>query len=138
MDDEGLNRGGATKEIVKKVSDGIATIFGPAAKEIGEWFADGVRSKRTMWEVKNVLATSDQVEAILKQRAIEGKPIPIPPRQGMPILEAIAQEDEPPIQEMWATLIANASDPVRRVNIKRAYTSMLSSIDPLEAEFSRR
>jgi hypothetical protein len=131
--DQGLDAG-ATKELIKKLGEAIATIFGPAAKEAGEWFGASVRSRRALWEVKNVLDTVDKVDAILKQRAIEGKPIPIPPRQGIPILEAVAREDESSIQEMWATLIANASDPAKRVNIKRAYTGILSAIDPLEAQ----
>jgi Abortive infection alpha len=125
---------GAAKELIKKAAEGIATIFGPASKEIGEWLRDVFRSKHTLWEVKNVLATFDNVQAIFKQRAIEGKSIPIPLRQAMPMLEAIAQEDEPSIQEMWATLIANARDPAKRIDIKRAYTRILSDIDPLEAQ----
>jgi hypothetical protein len=55
----------------------------------------------------------------------------------MLMLEGVAREDEPSIQEMWATLIANASDPAKRVNIKRAYTGILSAIDPLEAQVLR-
>jgi|SRR5215471_2155455 len=131
--DQGLDAG-ATKELIKKLSEAIATIFGPAATEFGEWFGARVRSRRALWEVENTLATVDKVDAILKQRTIEGKPIPIPPRQAIQILEAITREDEPSIQEMWATLIANASDPAKRVNVKRAYTGILSAIDPLEAQ----
>jgi hypothetical protein len=136
MFDQGLD-GGATKELIKQVSKGVATILGPASKETGEWLGDFVRSTRGLWGLKNALATLDKVQAIFKRRAIEGKPIPIPLRQAIPILEAIAQEDEASIQEMWATLIANATDPEKRVDIKRAYTGILSAIDPLEADILR-
>jgi len=95
--DQGLDAG-ATKELIKKLSEAIATIFGPAATEFGEWFGARVRSRRALWEVENTLATVDKVDAILKQRTIEGKPIPIPPRQAIQILEAITREDEPSIQ----------------------------------------
>src|SRR5262245_21325912 len=107
MFDQGLD-GGATKKLIKQVRKGVATILGPASKEIGEWLGDFVRSRRSLWALRNTLATVDKVQRIFKQRVIEGRPIPIPLRQAMPILEAIAQEDEPSIQEMWATLIANA------------------------------
>ena len=41
-------------------------------------------------------------------------------------------EDNETIQDMWAGLIANASDPDKRLDVKKVYIDILSSLEPLD------
>jgi hypothetical protein len=48
------------------------------------------------------------------------------------LLAAATLEDDPTLQEMWAGLIANATDPKRRQDAKKVFTHILASLEPLD------
>ena len=128
----------AIQEVAKAIGKGIDAvrelgvfikdIFGGTLIEYGRAMLD--RAK--LYRYKNTLNIMDDVKEIHRQRKIEGKPIPIPPRNAIPLLEKASLEDEEEIQKLWAGLIANATDPDKRLQINKIYIDILSNLEPLD------
>ncbi|MGH6802741.1 MAG: Abi-alpha family protein [Methyloceanibacter sp.] len=62
-----------------------------------------------------------------------GRTIPIPPRLAIPLLDGATLESDPTLSEMWAGLVANATDPARKVEARRTFTQLLASLEPIDA-----
>ena len=75
----------------------------------------------------------DEIAAIHKARGVEGKTIPISLKYAIPMIENLSLEDDESVQDLWAGLIANATDPDKRFQIKKVYIDILSSLEPLDA-----
>jgi len=116
--------------LTKEVSAFLFKIIGPAAEEFGYLLKDYVMYFR----YKNLLRLRDKVDAIHRERRIEGKSIPIPPRYAIPLIQHASEEDNESLQEMWAGLISNLTDPEKRFNPKKIYIQIISSLEPLDAQ----
>lgn len=116
-----------TSDTAMKLGD---SYFGEAIKELGMTFADTVKTFR----YKNYLRQLDKIEAIHKERNIQGKPVPLPLRYSIPLIEKMSMEEDETIQDLWAKLTANATDPDRRMNVKKVYIDILSQLEPLDVE----
>ncbi len=104
---------GKAIEAAERVGKFFSTIFGGAFGEVGDIVHDWAK----YFHYKNLLRIQDKVEAIHRERKIEGKTIPIPPRYAVPLIQNAFQEGDETLQEMWAGLIANSMDPGRRLRI---------------------
>lgn len=121
---------GKAIEAAERVGKFLSTIFGGALGEVGDIAHDWARYYR----YKNLLRIQDKGEAIHWERKIEGKTIPIPPRYAVPLIQNASQEDDERLQEMWAGLIANSMDPGKRLNVKKVYINILSSLEPFDLQ----
>lgn len=106
----------------------LGKIFGPAANEIGQTAADWCRYFRC----RNLIAIEDLMEKIRQRRKIAGPTRPIAPKHGIPLIERASLEDDPKLQEMWAALLANATDPSKDFELKRVFADVLASLEPLD------
>jgi hypothetical protein len=107
----------------------ISKILGGGFEELGESF----RAWCGYFRYTQMLKIRDKVEVIQKKRHLEGKSIPIPPKFAIPLIENASLEDDESIQNLWAGLIVNATDPDKRFQIKKVYIDILSSLEPLDA-----
>jgi hypothetical protein len=121
---------GKAADLLKEINAFLFKILGPPAEEVGHMLQDYVRYYRH----KNLLRLRDKVEAIYKKRRIEDKTIPIPPRYAITLIESASTEDDESLQEMWAGLITNVTDPNKHFNPKRIYIEILSSLEPLDVK----
>jgi hypothetical protein len=121
-------------EIVKSIGSFLNKLVGDAVVEVGGTLHDWAK----LFRYRNLLRIQDKVEEIHRTRKLQGKSIPIPPRFAIPLIQAASQEDEPSIQDMWAALIANATDPERALEVKKVFTDILSSLEPLDARVLER
>ncbi len=121
---------GKAIEAAERVGKFLSTIFGGAFGEVGDIVHDWAK----YFHYKNLLRIQDRVEAIHRERKIEGKTIPIPPRYAVPLIQSASQEDDETLQEMWAGLIANGMDPGKRLNVKKVYINILSSLEPFDVQ----
>lgn len=129
----------AAQEIAKATGKGIDAVqrlggfldqvFGASLKEWGGSIHDRIK----VYRFKNMLRLQDKVEAIYRQRLLEGKTTPLPLRSALPLLEKAALEDDEAILSLWAALIANASDPQKRLNVRKIYIDIISSLEPVDA-----
>ncbi|MEX2163257.1 MAG: Abi-alpha family protein [Sulfuricaulis sp.] len=122
--------GGKALEVAEKVGAFLNKVVGDAVVELGGAVHDWAR----LFRYKNLLRLQDKVEEIHRERKLQGKSIPVAPRFAIPLLQAASQEDDESIQDMWAGLIANSTDPGRRLQPKKIFTEILSSIEPIDAQ----
>jgi hypothetical protein len=130
----------AVKEIVKTTGKAIDAgvklggffrlVLGDTAIELGGVVNDWTKYFR----YKNLLKIQDKVFDLHAKRKFEGKTIPIPPRYAIPLIQNASQEDDDDIQSLWAGLVANATDPNKRLNINKIYIEILSSLEPIDVQ----
>ena len=129
----------AVKEVAKSTGKAIDTvqsagrflteILGGAMREVG-----GIGlEKAQFWRYRNQITIIDKIQAIHQKRQIEGKATPMPPAFALQALDAIALESENEIQDLWAGLIANATDPNTRIRIRKVFLEVLRGLEPLDA-----
>lgn len=115
-------------EAATKMGGFLRTVFGEALIEYGRSWHD----KSKLYRYKNFLNIMDKVREIHRERRAEGEAISIPPRYAIPLMWQASLEDEKSVQEMWASLIANATDPDKRLNIKKVFVDILSNLEPID------
>jgi len=120
---------GTVAELGEKVGGFISKVIGPACFEVGGVLADYTRYFR----YKNLLSISDKVKAIHARRKLEGKEVPIPPRIAIPLLESASLEDDETLKDVWATLIANGTDPNSKTILHPGYIEIIKQMSPDEA-----
>jgi hypothetical protein len=107
----------------------IAKLAGPLADEFGQILGDKAREYR----YKNVLKIFQRVQKMLADAGIS--PLAIPPRMFIPTLEAASIEDNETLQERWAALLANASDPHKSTFVQPSFVDALKQLTPEQAAF---
>jgi hypothetical protein len=121
---------GKALDIIKGSCRYLVDIFGESFKHLGGTVADWARYYR----YRNFLLIADKVAEIHRTRHLTGKPVPIPPQYALPLIEGASLEYEDSIQDLWAGLIANVTDPDRKFNLKKVYIEILRSLEPLDAK----
>jgi hypothetical protein len=105
----------------------IKPILGSAADEFGAAFADKVRFYRWKQQFKIL----DRANQFLKERGVEAKPIHL--KVLLPLLDAASLEEEPELEEMWAKLLASASENNTEKSFYFVATEILKNISSKEA-----
>lgn len=111
---------------LKKVVGGVLVELGGALQDWAKYF-----------RYKNLLKIRDRVEEIHATRQLEGMVTPIPPRYAIQLIQRASEEDDPTIQELWAALIANATDPSKHLDLNKVLLDVLASIEPLDVAILR-
>jgi hypothetical protein len=124
---------GKAIEAGRELGGFFSKILGEGFYELGESF----RLNCGLYKYKQFLKVADKVEEIHRQRRLEGKSIPIPPSRAIPIIENACIEEDESIQDLWARLIANATDPERRFQVRKIFIQLLSSLEPLDVMIIR-
>ncbi len=73
-----------------------------------------------------------RTEEILRQRGVED-PKPIGPKALLPALEAASEESDETLQNMWASLLANAMDPDKDISLQQVFIDTLKQFEPIDA-----
>lgn len=120
---------GKALEVLEKVGGFIATVLGDACRELGASIHDWAK----FYRYKNLLKIQDKVIQIQRGRNVEGKSIPIQLSIGIPLIEAASLEEDDLLQQKWAALIANATDPNKKEVVKKSFIDILSSMDSTDA-----
>ncbi|MGD0546975.1 MAG: Abi-alpha family protein [Terracidiphilus sp.] len=117
-------------EIVKssafdKLADIIHKLAGPMAEELGFMMGDKVRAYR----VSNWVNVVRKTEKILAEANLPPKAVP--PRMFIPILEASSIENDETLQDLWAGLLASASEEAD--SLSPSFIETLKQLTPGEA-----
>jgi len=97
----------------------VKSILGPAADEIAERIRDEVRLYRFSKQVKLLTKAA----AIAKAAGFVPKAVPI--KVLFPLLEGASLEDNEDLQDMWAALLANASNQVTVDLVRPSFSELL-------------
>lgn len=110
-----------------KIADLINRLAGPLADEFGMMLGDTAR----VFRVKNWVRTVRKTERILSDAGLPPKAVP--PRLFLPITEACSVEDNESLQEMWAGLLATASQ--KADSVSPSFVEALKQLTPAEARY---
>ena len=80
-----------------------------------------MRLAKRFEEIRNELGFSDQIE-------------PINLKTGVQLIEAASLEDDDGLQDLYARLLATATNPHTKAMAKRAFVSILQDLGPLEVQ----
>ncbi|MGC1297250.1 MAG: Abi-alpha family protein [Alloacidobacterium sp.] len=124
-----------TGEIIKsgageKIADLVNKLAGPLAEEVGLMLGDKVR----VYRVKNWIKTVEKTERLLRDSGLPANAVP--PRLFLPIMEAASIEDNETLQDMWAGLLATASQDTDTVS--PSFVETLKQLTPDEARYLQR
>jgi Abortive infection alpha len=118
---EGSKAAGKFLDIVRDVGKPVANIYGVL---IGD--------RIEAWRERNLDAMTRRTKEILKKRNL-AEIAPMAEQIAIPLLEAAQGDPRPEMQELWATLLANAMDPARRDEVRREFISTLKLLHPTDA-----
>jgi abortive infection alpha-like protein len=116
-------------ELAEKLSRLLEKILGEGLIHLGGSFSDWAKYFR----YNNLLKLQDRVISLHQKKGVEGQTIPVPPRYALPLIESASLEDDENLQEKWAGLISNATDPNKRFQFRKIYIQILSNLEPLDA-----
>jgi hypothetical protein len=122
-------------EIIKsgageKIADLVNKLAGPLAEEVGMMLGDKVK----VYRVKNWIKTAEKTERLLRVAKLPANAVP--PRLFLPIMEAASIEDNETLQDMWAGLLATASQDTDTVS--PSFVETLKQLTPVEARYLQR
>jgi hypothetical protein len=113
-----------------KFADLLNKLAGPMAEEIGMMLGDKVR----VYRVKNWINTVAKTDRRLHEAGLA--PHAVPPRLLLPIMEASSIEDNETLQDMWAGLLATASQDTDEIS--PSFVETLKQLTPDEARYLKR
>jgi hypothetical protein len=116
--------------ILGKFADLFDRLAGPMAEEIGMMLGDKVR----VYRVKNWIKTVEKTERLLREARL--CPNAVPPRLFLRIMEASSIEDNETLQDMWAGLLATASQDTDEIS--PSFVETLKQLTPDEARYLKR
>ena len=116
-----------TLGVLKSVGPFVTKILGPAADEIGEIGRDYVKGLRA----KNAGRTVTDASTLLDATGREAQAVPLKVLD--PLLNAASMEEEAPLAEKWAALLANAADPAQQAPVQPAFVEVLRQLTSTDA-----
>jgi len=115
------------KVVLEKADAFLRTLLGPATVEAGELLADKIRVRRFRNQVHVLRLAQEMLEgAGLKAQQVNLRTL-------VPLLERASLEEDPDIQQMWAALLANASQTTISGALQTICIRVLSGISSYEA-----
>jgi len=115
-------------ELIEDAKPFIGRVLGPPVEDAVGIVSDRLRYYR----LKQLFTLRDKVEELHRQRGIES-PRPLPPKLAIPLLEAATLEENEPLHDLWARLLATGMDPARP-QIQRSFISILQEFEPIDAK----
>lgn len=97
-------------------------------------FEDKLKYMRWERQVR-LMQRADQ---LLKEIGLNKPTRPIPLKLVVPLLEAASIEDDDSLQDLYARLLVNAANGASRINLQRAYISVLEQLTPLDASLLQK
>jgi len=103
-------------------------LAGPAVEELGQFFADHVRSFRIKAQIKIIT----KAKKLLEEAKIEPSTVSL--KTLIPILENGSLEEEESMVDRWAALLASAASPDGNKIVHPSYPEILKQLSPLDAK----
>ncbi len=115
----------AGSDLAKYVGRALGTV---PEDLVGLGFGDRLRVKR----IENATRRFREAEARLDERKVERRE-EINIKLIAPLLEAVSEESDETLQDLWAQLLANAMDPSSDVSLQRVLIDTLRQFEPIDA-----
>lgn len=107
-------------------------LLGTIVKKPFERIGEIIDTRMSYWQFRNMYAVGERSRDFLAKKGMDIADLPPKLREVVPILESAKNENDPTLQEMWASLLAASLDP----DVSEAvlpFNELLRSITPFEA-----
>lgn len=115
---------------LEKIADLVNKLAGPMADEVGLMLGDKVK----VYRVKSWIRTVEKTSRLPREAGLPANAVP--PRLFLPIMEASSIENNETLQDMWAGLLATASQDTDAVS--PSFVETLKQLTPDEARYLQR
>lgn len=116
--------------LTEKTGEFLHKVIGPPAEALGGLLGDQLKS----WRAANLDQIARKWQKIREERGIAQEAVlEIPFGDAYRTIEAASIEEDPNVQDLWAKLIASATDSSRFVGIKKVYVDILKSLSSNDA-----
>jgi hypothetical protein len=113
----------------------LRAVFGGSLEQLGGMLEDSLLMRRGVRRLRLIQRYNEmRIEMGLPPNATK----PVSLKFGLPLIEAATLEDDDILQDMYARLLANATDPTSTIEAKRAFVSILQDCGPLEVRLLER
>lgn len=120
-------------ELVGNVGSWMSRVMGTVPEDVVALVAgDRLRALRLRKQLEHLDSIRRKQEEIIRRRGI-ADPKPIGLKQAIPAFEAMADESDETLQDLWARLLANAMDPDRDVHLQTIFVDTLRQFVPNDA-----
>jgi hypothetical protein len=126
---ESAKTAGKVGDAGRELGGFFARILGNPLEEAGGMIHDLIR----FWRATRALRLARRYDEIRAEYQIFGPIKPVELNFGVPLLEAASLQENDQIQDMFARLLVNATDPKSEIKARRAFVSILQDFGPLEA-----
>jgi hypothetical protein len=117
----------AIEALYKPIESIVKTLAGPAAEEIGQSFRDSMQ----VWRFKRQARLFQRVKEICDDAGIKPQAVKLPLLFN--VVEQASLEEDDELQDRWANLLANASDPAGDAEGMTAFPDILRQLSKTEA-----
>ena len=108
----------------------VARIIGGALEEAGGMLTDNVRFRRAV----RALRLEKRFEEIRAEMSIDAAVKPLNMNIALPLIEAASLQEDDELQDMFAHLLVNGTNPDSGTQVQRSYVSILQDLTPLSAK----
>lgn len=123
-------------ESAETAKEFLFKIIGLPLEKTGEIISDlldvylGIKVKELRY--KRMVDTILKTRQYLKDKGVDPRIVPL--KILHPLLESATLEDDENMQGKWASLLANAADPIQSDDIHSSYIEILKQLTPIEAK----
>ncbi len=129
----------AVQEVAKtagKAIDASRELGGFLAKYVGGPMEQALgivedKLKYQRWERQ--VRLMDRAELFLSERGLNQPTRKLPLQLAIPLIQGGSLEENDSLQDKWAALLVNAADASMKIEIRRAFVSILEDLTPLDA-----
>ena len=117
-----------------KALDSISAAGGFLKEVFGDLLQDSVglmSDKLKFYRIERFFSLKDKTERNLKEKGIKIT-VPIPPKLGIPLIEAATVEDNENLHTKWSNMLSNAINPNFNGKITRNFVSILEEMNPVD------
>jgi hypothetical protein len=128
----------ATQEVAKTAGKAIdasrelggffSRIFGGSLEQLAGLGEDHL----TVYRRTRQLRLAKRYEEIRKELGFDHEIKPVELKFGLPLIAAASVENDDDLQDLYARLLATATNPDNKIEAKRAFVSILQDLGPLE------
>lgn len=112
-------------ETADKAGGWADSVFGKGMRHLGGAFEDSMAAYR----VRNRIRVLEKTRVAIEKSGMIGSTKPIDPRIAVPILDAISDESDEDLQDVWAAYIANAVNP-KKLRADRILIDVIRKLEP--------
>jgi len=120
--------GGKAIDATRELGGFFARIFGGSLDQVGGILEDTLRFRRGV----RLLRLRRRFDEIRAELGLNAELMPVVMKIGVPLLQAASLEESDEIQDMYAQLLVNATDPSAKVRAQRSFVTILQDLGPLE------